>query len=287
MQLINMERVQLKNNKDINESVIQDFIFNNPSVLGLGDLEPIQREKVQPTGGRLDLLFKDDSDNRYEIEIQLGATDPSHIIRTIEYWDTEKKRYPSYDHCAVIIAEEITGRFMNVISLFNGSIPLIAIQMSAWKSGDDISLTFTKVLDRLTFGNDEDDNNLVVTDRNYWENKSTSKIMKIVDDIYQDLKEAIGDYNLKYNKFYVGLAKDGMAKNFMYFKPKKSFISLRIKGNKDEKLLFDLDNSGVECDYDNRSNQYRIKLNSFNDYKGNRETIEQLIKNARDFYNVE
>ena len=26
------------------------------------------------------------------------------------YWDIEKKRYPQYDHCAVIIAEDITDR---------------------------------------------------------------------------------------------------------------------------------------------------------------------------------
>ncbi len=33
-----------------------------------------------------------------------------------------------YDHTAVIVAEDITSRFLNVISLFNGTIPIIAIQ---------------------------------------------------------------------------------------------------------------------------------------------------------------
>ena len=117
--IIKMEKVQLKNNPQIKEDLIQSFIFDDPSVLGLGDLSPIQREKIQPLGGRLDLLLADDDGTRYEVEVQLGATDPSHIIRTLEYWDTERKRYPQYDHCAVIVAEEITGRFMNVISLFN------------------------------------------------------------------------------------------------------------------------------------------------------------------------
>ena len=125
------------------------IIFDNPSVLGLGDLSPVQREKIQPSGGRLDLLLADDNGTRFEVEIQLGATDPSHIIRTIEYWDTERKRYPQYDHCAVIVAEEITGRFMNVISLFNGAIPLIALRLSAFQQEEDISLVFTKVLDRI------------------------------------------------------------------------------------------------------------------------------------------
>ena len=123
--LVSAEKISLKNHPDIKEDNIQQFIFENPTVLGLGDLTPIRREKTQPSGGRLDVLMADDNDTRYEIEIQLGATDPSHIIRTIEYWDNERKRYPQYDHCAVIVAEEITGRFMNVIQLFNGSIPLI------------------------------------------------------------------------------------------------------------------------------------------------------------------
>ena len=48
----------------------------------------------------------DDNDTRYEIEIQLGATDPSHIIRTIEYRDNEKKRYPQYDHCALLLPKK-------------------------------------------------------------------------------------------------------------------------------------------------------------------------------------
>ena len=43
----------------------------------------------------MDLLLQDADDNdRYEVEIELGTTDESRIIRTIEYWDIERKRYP-------------------------------------------------------------------------------------------------------------------------------------------------------------------------------------------------
>jgi hypothetical protein len=55
--------------------------------------------------GRLDLLLEDpdpEAATRYEVEIQLGATDEPHIIRTLEYWDIERKRYPQYEHCAVM-----------------------------------------------------------------------------------------------------------------------------------------------------------------------------------------
>lgn len=87
--LITNRKIQLKNNPEINEAMIQEFIFNDPPVIGLGELTSIRREKTQPDGGGLDILLADsDNNNRYEVEVQLGATDPSHIIRTIEYWDS-------------------------------------------------------------------------------------------------------------------------------------------------------------------------------------------------------
>ena len=145
-ELVSLETISLKNNQQIKEDIIQSFIYETPYVLGLGNLTQIRREKKQPSGGRLDILLGDEDNSiRYEVEVQLGATDPSHIIRTIEYWDSERKRYPQYDHCAVIVAEEITGRFFNVISLFNGAIPLIALQMKAVKYGDNIALSSSRL----------------------------------------------------------------------------------------------------------------------------------------------
>ena len=94
MGIISQQRVSLKSKPDINEKMIQDYIYENPSILGLGELVGRAKEKRQPSGGRIDMLFEDEENNRYEVELQLGATDPSHIIRTIEYWDNERKRYP-------------------------------------------------------------------------------------------------------------------------------------------------------------------------------------------------
>src|SRR5712691_10181560 len=155
----------MRNHPEFNEIWVQKRIAEDPSLLGLGDLILRDRERLQPHAGRLDLLLQDpETDHRYEVEIQLGKTDESHIIRTIEYWDIERKRYPQYEHTAVIVAEEITGRFLNVISLFNGHLPLVAIQLTAYKVGDQHALTFVKVLDELTYGPDEDDEPLVQVD---------------------------------------------------------------------------------------------------------------------------
>ena len=284
MELKTFKRISLKNNPKINEDMIQEFIFTNPNVLGLGELTAIQREKVQPTGGRLDMLLVDDDGNRYEVEIQLGSTDPSHIIRTIEYWDTEKKRYPQYDHCAVIVAEEITGRFMNVISLFNGSIPLIALQLSAYEDGDDVSLVFTKIIDRIELGTEEAEE-LAPTDRNYWENdRSTRNMMKIVDAIYDDLGDLLTGYELKYNKFYIGLSSNGVSKNFMNFSPKKKFVYLGFRGPEDEEINQTLDNQGLEFSYDSRHKRYDVKIHAFEEYEENREVFIKLVNNAKEYF---
>ena len=106
--------------------------------------------------------------------MQLGKSDASHIVRTLEYWDIEKKRFPQYDHCAVLIAEDITSRFLNVISLFNGFIPIIAIQVKALRIENTISLLFTTVVDEMALATEEEDESIKV-DRKYWEDKGSEE----------------------------------------------------------------------------------------------------------------
>ena len=150
-QYVKPERIWLKNHPEFNERWVQDRIAEDPSLLNLGDLVLRDRERIQPRAGRLDLLLQDpDTQRRYEVELQLGATDEAHIIRTIEYWDIERKRYPQYDHCAVLVAEDITSRFLNVVQLFNGTIPLIALQMQVLRLGERVTLVFTTVMDEMT-----------------------------------------------------------------------------------------------------------------------------------------
>jgi len=144
-------------------------------------------------------------------------------VRTIEYWDIERKRYPQYDHCAVLVAEDITSRFLNVISLFNGTIPLIAIQMQGLKIGNNISLVFTKVMDEMTRGvvDEDEDAEAAPTDRAYWEDRGTKATVHLADQLLQIAREHDPSLEMKYNKFYIGLSKDGQPYNFILFRPQK------------------------------------------------------------------
>ncbi len=285
IKLIRPEKISLKNHPNLNESWLQDVIAKEPELIGLGDLILKDKERKQPRAGRLDILLQDPEINkRYEVEIQLGKTDESHIIRTIEYWDIERKRYPQYEHCAVIIAEEITSRFLNVIGLFNGTIPLIAIQLTAYKNGDDYFLTFNKVLDEMNLGLVDDDEEISeVTDRNYWETKKGSKkTVKIVDEALELITEVIPGYQLKYNKFYIGLAKNGQADNFILFRAQKNNARLEIRLDQSDVLENKIESAGLDLmDYDKRNGRYRIKITA-SDLKKHKDFFQGLIKLAKD-----
>jgi hypothetical protein len=133
---------------NLDEYWLQDQIFENPECLGLGELEAIAKEKKQSSGGRLDILLQDpQDDSMYEVEVMLGETNETHIIRTIEYWDNEKRKWPQRQHYAVLVAEHINRRFFNVIHLLSHAIPIIAIQVSLLAVDGKKRLFFTTVLD--------------------------------------------------------------------------------------------------------------------------------------------
>ena len=258
------ERIDIKNHSELTENWVEQIIADNPSVLSLGDLVLKDRQRKQPRAGRLDLLLQDsDTLRRYEVEIQLGSTDPTHIIRTIEYWDIEKRRYPQYDHCAVLIAEDITSRFLNVISLFNGTVPLIAIQMQALKVGGSRTLVFTKVMDEYSRGliDEDEDAEAESTDRNYWEHRATKKTVGLADKMLEILHLIDSTLSLKYNKHYIGLEKDGQPYNFVTFRPKKNHLNFEIRLHQTEELDSKIDDADLDTlEYNKRWGAYRIRL---------------------------
>lgn len=274
---IRPNKISLCSHPTLNERWVQERVADDPSILGLGDLILKDKERIQPRAGRLDLLLQDaDTSQRYEVEIQLGATNESHIIRTIEYWDIERKRYPQYEHTAVIIAEDITGRFLNVISLFNGFIPLVAIQMNAIQVGNHISLVFTRVLDQMLLGLvDEDEEVRAVADREYWLARGSKQTVALADELLDIITGLDPSLELKYNKFYIGLAKNEQPNNFAIFNPKKKFLRLEVRLPRSEDLTSELEEAGLDVmDYDTRGGRYRIKLT-----KGDIEKFEDVLSN--------
>lgn len=260
---VRAESFLLSQHPALNEKWVQEQIRRDTTLLGLGELEVKDVERLQPHAGRLDMLLQDpDTYRRYTIELQLGSTDESHIIRALEYWDIERKRYPQYDHCAVLVAEDITSRFLNVLALFNGSIPFIAIKMSAFKVGELMTLTFTTVLDELQRGLDEDEpDSAEPVDRDYWDAKGSPKTVAEADKVLDLVRSFAPGVDLKYNKHYIGFTKDGQSTLFALSRAKKKVLNLEIKLPRSDEQDERLEGAGLElAEYDKRWRAYRIRL---------------------------
>ena len=275
------EHLTIREHPELNERWVQDRLSEDPGLLGLGDLILKDKERIHPSAGRLDLLFQDrDSNHRYEVEIQLGKTDESHLIRTIEYWDIERKRYPQYDHTAVLVAESITSRFLNVIALFNGFIPLVAIQMKALRIGDGVSLVFSTILNEMSLGLVDEDEEGEATDRAYWEKIGSKATLEITDALLTMVRELDPNLSLKYNKFYIGLAVNGQPNNFVVFRPKKDWVRIEPRLERSEQVQSLLDEAGLDAmEYDTRWGRYRIRL-AKGDVTKHESALRELLKTA-------
>jgi len=155
----------------------------------------------------------------------LGATDETHIIRTIEYWDNEKRKWPQRQHVAVLVAEHINRRFFNVIHLLSYSIPIIAVQASILSANGKKCVFFTKVLD--TFEEIDDGTSLEggTYNREDWIKKA-KWTLDAADALLNVTKSVFGEPVLNYLKGYVAITVDGS--NYMWLHRRTANKSLLI-----------------------------------------------------------
>ncbi|MDQ1252840.1 MAG: hypothetical protein QG646_1976 [Euryarchaeota archaeon] len=231
----------LKDYKIIKERHIQNIIAYNSKILGLGknfgeDLVLVGKEMRQDDGRRLDLLFQDKNSNKvYEVEIQLGRLDESHLSRAIGYWDVERKKYPRYEHTAVVIAEDIGDRMLDLIKLFKEEVPIIVIIMTESKKENEkeneIGLEF-EIKDLNKSNDTENDNDSAVKDEYepfeesdiYFGEKEVSKTAKkIVDKIYDFLKDIDSSMKIYYTKNYIGFKKE-YNDQFVLIEPRRAQV---------------------------------------------------------------
>lgn len=281
MEFLKSKVISLRAHETYNERWLQALLADDPSLLGLGDLVVKEIERRQPHAGRLDMLLSDpETHTRYEVELQLGATDEAHIIRTIEYWDIEKSRYPQYEHVAVIVAEDITSRFLNVISLFNKAIPLIGIQIRALEVGGLLTLNATTVLDLVRLGTDEEDEPGQTTDRSYWLERGSQGSLELADRMLSMINDVTPGMTLKYNKHYIGLARDGLPDNFVTFRARKQHLLVEFRiPRSDEVSALIADSTLDSLEYDKRWGRYRVRLTS-QELAANRELTVELIRRS-------
>ena len=91
---------------------------------------------------------------------------------------------------------------------------------------------------------------------------------------------------IKYNKYNIGLTKDGLTDNFVSFKGRKSYLVMRLKLEDSEDIQNELLESGLDLmDYNRRRGLQRIRLVK-KDLVDNEETIKKLMQMSYDYVHL-
>lgn len=266
------------------EKWLQDRICKQPSLLGLGNVSFVRAERTQPSGGRFDILLRSgDGNQRYEVEVQLGATNPSHIIRTIEYWDIERRRYPQFSHCGVLVAEEITGRFFNVVSLLNssGQMPLMAIKLTAIKSPcerDGVGLLFTKILAGTTAPDESEDEARPATEQD-WNDKVGGAQMEFAEKIFSEVAGDEWEMNLTIHAISMKNKKSEKTNATFSMIPTQAHVWLRFRMEQIERWDKELQSIDGYEDYQLPYGRYRLRTTPSN-FDGQKNALIRLFQEA-------
>ncbi len=266
------------------ESWLQDQIWENPSCLGLGELEGVIKEGAVSSGGRLDILLKNPlDDTMYEVETMLGDTDPDHIVRTIEYWDLIRRKWPQRQHFAVLIAERITKRFFNVIRLLSDTVPLIAIQVNVIESPHGQSLHFTKILDVYEEPDDEISTDSGTYDETYWREKS-KEALEAAQYLFELTSSVYTDPELRYNKIAI-VIRSRMHAGYNQLSIRKGAgknVLLRFRyGAKRDEMQELLESNGIS--FQERRSGFRFQMTT-EMLKSKHEMLEQIARLNKEWW---
>lgn len=120
-------------------------VSEDPAILGLGDLD-LERRLPSRRAGQVSLLLQDPAElSLYVVELQLGPTDDRHVIRVVERWAAERKRQRMSRCFAVLVAEEIAPRYLNILQVIGRGVPLLALQLRMSRIAGCLAVEFTRL----------------------------------------------------------------------------------------------------------------------------------------------
>ena len=203
---------------------LHNWIKERPSRLGLGEIVIKRSELVhyRNQGGRLDILgYRGDLDTYYEIEVMLGECDSDHGFRVLDYWARERVKTPNARHVAVLVAEDLSGRYKTVIETLPQFLPFIGVEIQTRKLQHDSDLALVEATivaqpdelmvdagDRAGVLPEQATEGNQPRDRSWWEGKSTAAFMASVDGITRYCDEAAGPSRIDYSaQSYISLKK--------------------------------------------------------------------------------
>jgi predicted transport protein len=154
--------------------------------------------------------------------------------------------------------------------------------MQALKIGDTVTLVLTTVMGELSRGytDEDEDAESAPADRAYWEKRGSKATVGLADLLLAVLKDLDASLELKYNRFYIGLSKDGQPYNFVSFRPQKSQLTFELKLPRSDELDTKIEEAGLDTlEYGKRWGVYRLRLTK-EGVKSKGEILKELTRAA-------
>ena len=147
----------------------------------------------------------------------------------------------------------------------------------AWE--DKVSLVFATVLDQMSLGLVDEDEEQEVADRAYWEKRGTEATLVMADRLLELIHGFDSSLEMKYKKLYIGLAKNGQPNNFALFRPQKSALRLEVRVQKSAELERGFEDAGLDLIDYTKWGRYVIRLTK-GDVEDHAEFLADLLKRA-------
>jgi hypothetical protein len=140
-----------------------------------------------------------------------------------------------------------------------------------------------KVLDqRLLRRDDEVEAKSAPADRNYWEAKATTKVVKLCDEVIGLLNGIDGGpWKPNYNRHYIGVTNGTKSSMFVFLRARKQFAHLRVQLADPDVWLEPVEEAGL----DGRTKGGRLEVTlKLGDAKKHRDLLVRILGTARQEY---
>ncbi|MEN8204846.1 MAG: hypothetical protein ABFS24_02425 [Pseudomonadota bacterium] len=102
----------------------------------------------------------------------------------------------------------------------------------------------------------------------------------MADDLLSILHKFDNTFSLNYNKYYIGLSKNGVSNNFLAFRPQKKALLFDVRLPRSDELTAEIESSGIDLvSYSTKHGRYRFRLEA-QDVNEQKELLERLVREA-------
>jgi hypothetical protein len=204
------------------ENWVHKWISDKPERLGIGPFEILAQElhHYKNKGGRLDILgFSRPTNTYYEIEVMLGECDSDHGFRTLDYWARERAKSPNSIHYAVLVAENLQGRYKTVLETLPQFLPIICVELRTLEleteNGEKIITCKSEIISQpdelLQLGGIEvvsEGKAILPRDEDWWRQTQGDKFVDAVKEMFDFCEKNVGPSRIDYTATsYISLKK--------------------------------------------------------------------------------